>query len=134
MRLPFYPDPAAAASSLRVEAAFLQNSKFRCATIQADKNLRKYRHDGLGNVFQFWKVDGDHDQFVPATILVSSERVAPGRIIQHSPFAKLAISSVGEQRLRGVVTRLDSVGFSVQFTSDEKSMLWRKLAFWRRLP
>lgn len=44
---------------------------------------------------------------------ISSERVALGRVIQHSPFAKLTIPNTGEQRLRGIAERLQSVGFFV---------------------
>ena len=33
------------------------NSKFRGSTIQADKNLRRYSHDGLVNIFQSEKMD-----------------------------------------------------------------------------
>jgi 2-dehydropantoate 2-reductase len=70
-----------------------------------------------------------HDQVVPATILVSSERTAPERFIQRSPFANLTISSVGEKRLSGVRAGLEGAAFSVEFAPDEKTMLWRKLAF-----
>jgi 2-dehydropantoate 2-reductase len=70
-----------------------------------------------------------HDRVVPATILVSSERVAPRQIVQRSPFANLALSRIGEDKLQAVADRLRHAGFSCEFQSDEKTMLWDKLAF-----
>jgi 2-dehydropantoate 2-reductase len=70
-----------------------------------------------------------HNHVVPATILVSSERIAPLRIVQRSLFANLALSMIGEQRLQGVAERLRHAGFSCEFRADEKTMLWDKLAF-----
>jgi hypothetical protein len=71
----------------------------------------------------------NHERVVPATILVESERVAPGRIVQRSPFVRLALSILGEQKLEGVAARLRHAGFSCEFYADEKTMLWSKLAF-----
>ena len=68
-------------------------------------------------------------QVVPAAILVSSERVAPEQFVQRSPFANLMIASMGEERLGRVRTGLEAAGFTVEFAADEKTMLWRKLAF-----
>jgi len=70
-----------------------------------------------------------HDRVIPATIFVSSERVALGRFVQRSPFANLALSMIGEQKLHGVAARLRHAGFSCEFRADEKTMLWHKLAF-----
>ena len=70
-----------------------------------------------------------HDRVVPATILVSSERVAPRQIVQRSAFANLTVSTIGEERLRGVAALLGDAGFSCEFRADEKTMLWEKLAF-----
>jgi len=71
----------------------------------------------------------EHERVVPATILVESERLAPGRIVQRSPFVRLALSRIGEQKLEGVAARLRRAGFSCEFQADEKTMLWSKLAF-----
>jgi 2-dehydropantoate 2-reductase len=71
----------------------------------------------------------NQESVVPGTIAVESERVAPGHIIQRSPFARLAFSATGERRLEGLATRLRHVGFSCEFQTDEKTMLWSKLAF-----
>jgi 2-dehydropantoate 2-reductase len=70
-----------------------------------------------------------HDHVVPATIAVESERVAPGQIVQRSPFLRLMLSMIGEERLASVADRLRSGGFTCEFQADEKTMLWSKLAF-----
>jgi len=70
-----------------------------------------------------------HDPVVPATIAVESERIAPGQIVQRSPFARLALSMTGQQRLASVADRLRHGGFTCEFHADEKTMLWSKLAF-----
>jgi len=71
----------------------------------------------------------DPKRLVPGTIAVESERVAPGHIIQRSPFARLALSAIGERQLEGVAGRLRRAGLSCEFQTDEKRMLWSKLAF-----
>ncbi len=71
----------------------------------------------------------NHDCVVPATISVESERLAPGRFIQRSPFVRLVLSTKGEQKLEGPAARLRHAGFSCEFQADEKTMLWSKLAF-----
>jgi 2-dehydropantoate 2-reductase len=71
----------------------------------------------------------NHDRLVPGTIAVESERVAPGHIIQRSPFARLALSAIGEHQLEGVAGRLRRAGLSCEFQTDEKTMMWSKLAF-----
>jgi 2-dehydropantoate 2-reductase len=70
-----------------------------------------------------------HDSVVPATIAVESERLAPGQIVQRSPFVRLMLSMIGETRLASVADRLRRGGFTCEFQADEKTMLWSKLAF-----
>jgi 2-dehydropantoate 2-reductase len=70
-----------------------------------------------------------HDRVVPATIAVESERLAPGQIVQRSPFVRLMLSMMGEERLASVADRLRRGGFTCEFQADEKTMLWSKLAF-----
>jgi 2-dehydropantoate 2-reductase len=70
-----------------------------------------------------------HERVVPATIAVESERVAPGQIVQRSPFVRLMLSAMGEERLASVADRLRRGGFTCEFQADEKTMLWSKLAF-----
>ena len=69
------------------------------------------------------------DRVVPATIAVESELIAPGKIVQRSPFARLALSMTGQERLASVADRFRHVGFTCEFQADEKTMLWSKLAF-----
>ena len=71
----------------------------------------------------------DHASVVPATIAVEVERTSPGHIIQRSPFVRLALSAVGEHKLEGIDAKLRHAGFACEFRSDEKTMLWSKLAF-----
>jgi 2-dehydropantoate 2-reductase len=71
----------------------------------------------------------NHESVVPGTIAVESERVAPGHIIQRSPFVRLVLSATGERQMEGVARRLRHAGFSCEFQTDEKTMLWSKLAF-----
>src|SRR6202166_4245323 len=70
-----------------------------------------------------------HDYVVPATIAVEAERVAAGQIVQRSPFARLALSMLGRERLANVADRPWHGGFTCEFQADEKTMLWSKLAF-----
>ena len=70
-----------------------------------------------------------HENVVPATIAVEAERVAAGQIVQRSPFARLAFSMLGQERLANVADRLRHGGFTCEFQADEKTMLWSKLAF-----
>jgi hypothetical protein len=70
-----------------------------------------------------------HDYVVPATIAVEAERIAAGQIVQRSPFARLALSMLGQERLANVADRLRHGGFTCEFQADEKTMLWSKLAF-----
>jgi 2-dehydropantoate 2-reductase len=63
-----------------------------------------------------------HDNVVPATIAVEVERVAAGQIVQRSPFARLALSMLGQERLANVADRLRHGGFNCEFQADEKTM------------
>ena len=69
-----------------------------------------------------------HDRVVPGTIGVESERAAPGKIIHRSPFARLTLSAIGEDRLAPTIEKLRQFGFNCQFSVDEMKMLWNKLA------
>jgi 2-dehydropantoate 2-reductase len=70
-----------------------------------------------------------HDRVVPASIRVESERIAPGKIVQRSPMARLNVSSIGETRLASTIEKLRQFGFNCQFSADERKILWSKLAF-----
>lgn len=64
---------------------------------------------------------------VPATISVESERIAPGHIIQRSPFVRFGISVLGESQLRGVMEKLSGFGTEYHFTASEATLMWSKL-------
>ncbi len=69
-----------------------------------------------------------HDRVVPATIVVESERVSPGRIVHRGTAARLNVSSIGESRLASTMEELRQFGFACQFGEDEMKILWSKLA------
>jgi 2-dehydropantoate 2-reductase len=71
----------------------------------------------------------NHASVVPATIAVEAERTSSAHIVQRSPFVRLALSAIGEHKLEGIDAKLRNAGFSYEFRSDEKTMLWSKLAF-----
>jgi 2-dehydropantoate 2-reductase len=84
--------------------------------------------NGIDHVSLLRSRFGD-ERVVPATIAVESERVAPGRIVQRSPFLRLKVSTRGEERLSPVVERLRRLGASAEFIADEPTLMWSKLAF-----
>src|SRR5437660_11261201 len=55
------------------------------------------------------------ETIVPGTIAVESERVAPGHIVQHSPFLRIALSASGEARLNAVAAKLRAVQCGCDF-------------------
>lgn len=66
---------------------------------------------------------------VPATIAVETERIAPGQIVWHSPFARLNVSSTGRKLLATIVEKLVPFGFECHFIDDENTLMWSKLVF-----
>lgn len=70
-----------------------------------------------------------YERVVPATIAVESERVAPGKIVHRSSFARLNVSSIGRDRLSAAIEKMRRFGFVCQFVDDEPTLLWSKLAF-----
>jgi 2-dehydropantoate 2-reductase len=66
---------------------------------------------------------------IPATIAVESERVAPGRISQPSPFCRLSVAGQGRQLLEGTLEQLQKIGFVCRFVDSEATLLWQKLVF-----
>jgi 2-dehydropantoate 2-reductase len=69
------------------------------------------------------------DKIIPATIAVESERVAPGHIIQRSPFARLNVLSKGKSLLGSTLAQLQQLGFECRFIDDEPTLIWGKLVF-----
>lgn len=66
---------------------------------------------------------------VPATIVVESERIAPGKIVHRSPFVRLNLAAAGKDRLANAVDIFQRFGFECNFVADERTLLWSKLVF-----
>lgn len=66
---------------------------------------------------------------IAATIAVECERVAPGHFIQRSPFARLHVSSNGQELLGATLAELDNIGFHSKFIDDEATLMWSKIVF-----
>jgi 2-dehydropantoate 2-reductase len=66
---------------------------------------------------------------IAATIAVEAERVASGRFIQRSPFARLNFAASGAPFFQTLAARLSEQGFSCQFMPNEQTLLWSKLCF-----
>jgi 2-dehydropantoate 2-reductase len=61
---------------------------------------------------------------VPGVIRVESERVAPGRISQTSPFLRIGLAGA-----EPVAAELRAAGLDCSTSDDELTLLWSKLAF-----
>jgi len=70
-----------------------------------------------------------HQKVIAATIAVESERVAPGHILQRSPFARLNVSSAGQPLLASTLDQLQRMGFQCRFIADEATLMWSKMVF-----
>ena len=66
---------------------------------------------------------------IAATIAVESERVAPGRIVHRSPFARLNVSSAGKSLLAPTLEQFQKMGFECRFVDDEATLMWSKAVF-----
>src|SRR5215469_133498 len=66
---------------------------------------------------------------IAATIAVECERVAPGHFIQRSPFARLHVSSGGQDLLGSTLAELENIGFHCKFFDDEATLMWSKIVF-----
>jgi 2-dehydropantoate 2-reductase len=69
------------------------------------------------------------EKVIPATIAVESERIAPGRFIQRSPFGRLHVSSTGRDLLGRILDDLRKIGFDCRFVDDEPTLMWGKIVF-----
>lgn len=69
------------------------------------------------------------EKVIPAAIRVESERVAPGHIVQRSPFVRLSLSSRAHPVLDACTEKLNAMGFTCEFVDDEPTLLWSKLVF-----
>ncbi len=70
-----------------------------------------------------------HNEVIPATIGVESERTSPGHIVQRSPFARINALSTGRARLESSFAQLRQIGFECKFLDDEATLLWSKLVY-----
>jgi len=70
-----------------------------------------------------------HQKVIAATIAVESERVAPGHIVQRSPFARLNVSSAGRPLLAATLDQFQKMGFECRFIDDEPTLMWSKIVF-----
>ena len=66
---------------------------------------------------------------IAATIAVEAERIAPGHIVQRTPFARLNVSSAGRNQLGSTVDALQKIGFECRFIDDEATLMWSKIVF-----
>ncbi len=69
------------------------------------------------------------ERVIPATIAVESERVAPGRIVHRSSFARLNVASAGRALLASTLDQLQKIGFECRFIDHEPTLMWSKLVF-----
>jgi 2-dehydropantoate 2-reductase len=69
------------------------------------------------------------EKVIAATIAVESERIAPGRFVQRSPFARLHVSSTGRDLLGRTLDELRKIGFDCRFLDDETTLMWSKIVF-----
>lgn len=66
---------------------------------------------------------------IAATIAVEAERIAPGHIVQRTPFARLNVASAGRNQLGSTVDALQKIGFECRFIDDEATLMWSKIVF-----
>lgn len=110
--------------------------------IQLDAALAAVPPDRIGNALIVPLLNGvDHmarlrsryppKQVIAGTIRVESERVAPGRIRQLSPFADIRLAAAGPlgNRVHALVKEVRGAGLRCEVVEDEASLLWGKLAF-----
>ncbi len=70
-----------------------------------------------------------NDVLVPATISVESEKLAPGRFRQSSPFINLTLAENAKAALAPATQTLAGFGVDVRYIDDEQTLLWSKLVF-----
>jgi len=69
------------------------------------------------------------ERVLPATIAVETERIAPGRIVQRSPFIRFNVARQGQERLAHPIGIFQRFGFDSNVSDDEPTLLWSKLVF-----
>jgi 2-dehydropantoate 2-reductase len=84
--------------------------------------------NGIDHMQRLRKRFGDN-RVLPATIAVETERVAPGRIVQSSPFIRFNVARQDRDRLAGPLGIFERFGFDCKVLDDEQTLLWSKLVF-----
>jgi 2-dehydropantoate 2-reductase len=84
--------------------------------------------NGIDHVEQLRRRFGT-ERVLPATIAVETERIAPGRIVQRSPFIRFNVARQGQERLAHPISSFQRFGFDVNVLDDEPTLLWSKLVF-----
>jgi len=69
------------------------------------------------------------ERVLPATIAVETERIAPGRIVQRSPFIRFNVTRQGQEHLAHAIGIFQRFGFDSNVLDDEPTLLWSKLVF-----
>lgn len=108
---------------------------------QLEAALDSVRPDQLGNALMVPLLNGvDHvallrerygaGHVLAGAIRVESERVAPGHIVQSSPFLAVELGARRESRAaaEGLARELVGAGLACQVADGEANTLWRKLA------
>jgi 2-dehydropantoate 2-reductase len=83
--------------------------------------------NGVDHVARLREVFGD-DAVLPGTIAAELERVAPGRIVHRSPFARFGFVARAEPVIRAAAGAFTRYGCPCTFEEDETTLLWRKLS------
>ena len=113
---------------ITVKAPQLQEALRRIPTDGAGIGILVPLLNGVDHVARLQSQYGA-ERVVAATIAVEAERVAPGHIVQRSPFVRLALAENGRVKLQGIADKLRQAGFTVDFQADVPKMMWSKLAF-----
>jgi len=64
------------------------------------------------------------EKVIPGTIAGETERIAPGLFSHPAPFLYLNISERGRPLLADSLARLDRIGFTCRFVTDEPTLMW----------
>lgn len=84
--------------------------------------------NGIDHVERLRRRFGD-ERVIPATIAVESERIAPGRVVERSPFIRFNVARQGQLRLESLIDIFQRFGFDCKVLDDERTLLWSKLVF-----
>src|SRR5260370_38391373 len=63
------------------------------------------------------------ERVAPATIAVEAERIAPGHVVQRSPFVRMAVSERGRSKLSDVSEKVRTLAGQAQSMPNERTSL-----------